>query len=179
MKISFKITTLNGKKFILFLELSPLIHRLRNFQYKLINNILYLNKMLFRFNLVTESSCSFCSFEDETPIHIFHDCIHTQNLWSELQIFLSDSLTVPSLTPQSAIFGFIDIENQNYIIINHLHLIFKYNIYKSRTYKSLNFLYLKSDIKKVINTEETISLKDQRKKERFFKKWEKIINLVS
>ena len=43
-------------------------------------------------------------------------------------------------------FGFIDTQQENRVIINHLLLIFKFNVYKSRRLKILNFLRLKSDI---------------------------------
>ena len=56
---------------------------------------------------------------------------------------------MPCLTPQSAMFGFIVIQQENRVIINHLLLIFKLNVYKSRDLKRLNFLRLKSDIIKL------------------------------
>ena len=55
-------------------------NRIRVFQYKLLNNILFLNKMLFKFGIVSRSLCSFCNSEEETSFYIFHDCTHTQNL---------------------------------------------------------------------------------------------------
>ena len=41
-------------------------------KYKLLNNILFLSKMLFKFGMVLRS---FCNSEEETPFHIFHDCM--------------------------------------------------------------------------------------------------------
>ena len=46
----------------------------------------------------------------------------------------------------SAMFGCIDIQQEDRIIINHLLLIFKFNVYESRDLKNLNFQRLKSDI---------------------------------
>ena len=45
--------------------------RLRLFQYKLLNNVLYLNKMLLRFGKIDSSLCFFCKMTDETPVHLF------------------------------------------------------------------------------------------------------------
>ena len=45
---------------------------LRMFQYKLLNNVLYLNNMLFRFKKVDSPLCSYCNEEEETPLHLFH-----------------------------------------------------------------------------------------------------------
>ena len=47
----------------------------RNFQYKILHNILYLNKMLFTFSKIKILLCSFCHSYDETIKHIFLECI--------------------------------------------------------------------------------------------------------
>ena len=60
-------------------------------------------------------------------------------------------------------FGFIDTQLENRVIINNLLLIFKFNVYKSRDLKSLIFLRLKSDISKIRQIEETLCLNDIRK----------------
>ena len=76
--------------------------------------------MLFKFGIVLRSFCSFCNSEEETPFHIFHGCTHTQNLWNQLQTYVSENIVIPCLTPpQSAMFGFIDIQLENRVIINH------------------------------------------------------------
>ena len=43
------------------------------FQYKILNNILFLNKLLFKFKKVPSPLCSFCNSADETP-DIFYTC---------------------------------------------------------------------------------------------------------
>ena len=48
---------------------------------------------------------------------------------------------MPCLTPQSAMFGFIDIQQENRVIINHLLLIFKLNVYKSRDLEAKFFAF--------------------------------------
>ena len=104
-------------------------------QYKLLNNILFLNKMLFKFGIASQSLYSFCNSEEEPPFYSFHDCTHTQNLWNQLQAFISQNLVIPCLTPQSVIFGFTDTQQENRIIMNHLLFIFNFNVYKSRDLK--------------------------------------------
>ena len=53
----------------------------RNFQYKILHNILYLNKILFTFGKIKTPLCSFCHSYDETIKHIFLECICVKELW--------------------------------------------------------------------------------------------------
>ena len=54
--------------------------KVRIFQYKLLKNVLYLNKKLFQYGIISQSKCSFCELYDETPHRIFCECTHAQNL---------------------------------------------------------------------------------------------------
>ena len=47
---------------------------LRSFQYKILNNILFMNKQLFVFRTKTTLLCSFCNKEEEALLHIFSEC---------------------------------------------------------------------------------------------------------
>ena len=106
--------------------------RLRVFQYKLLNNVLYLTKMVFRFGKIDSTLCSFCKMIDETPLHLFYNCAKIKRLWDQLKEFISNkTLSFPSLTPPSAILGHIDLSD-NYLLINHLILINRFYIYNSR-----------------------------------------------
>ena len=49
----------------------------RIFQYKILNNILYLNEKLFKFGISSSSLCSFRNTSEETPEHLFSLCTHT------------------------------------------------------------------------------------------------------
>ena len=95
--------------------------------------------MLFRFGIVSRALCSFCNSEEEILFYIFHDCTHTQNLWNQLQTCINENLVIPCLPPQKAMLAFIDTQQENRVIINHLILIFKFNVYKLRDLKALHF----------------------------------------
>ena len=58
---------------------------LRMFQYKLLNNVLYLNKMLYKFKKVDSPLCSYCNSEDKTPLNLFNFCSKTVILWNKLK----------------------------------------------------------------------------------------------
>ena len=57
---------------------------LRSFQYKILNNILYLNKKLHTFGLSNTQLCSFCKMEEETKSHLFYYCIHIQDIRNQV-----------------------------------------------------------------------------------------------
>ena len=52
----------------------------RSFQYRILNNALFLNQKLFTMKLVDSPLCSLCKNHDETPIHLFCDCEVIVNL---------------------------------------------------------------------------------------------------
>ena len=118
--------------------------KIRIFQYKLLNNVLYLNKKLFQFGIISQSKCSFYELYDEIPQHILYEGTYVQNLWNQLRLYLSEKVPLPVLNPQSAIFGFTDVLDHNYFLVNHLLLIFKYNIYNSKVNTSKHLLVLKT-----------------------------------
>ena len=113
---------------------------LKMFQYKLLN-VLYLNNMLFRFRKVDSRLCSYCNEEQETPLHLFHSCLKTKQIWNKLGQYFSQFINIPHSAPQSSI-GIFD-NNQHSVLINHLLLIFKFYIYGARNTKELNFDHLK------------------------------------
>ena len=70
---------------------------------------------------------------------------------------LESVLHLPDLTPQSAIFVFLDIDPSVYLITNHLLLIFKFHVYNARSIKKVNIDILKRKIKKVQKTGKNIT----------------------
>ena len=66
-----------------------------NFQYKILHNILYLNKVLFTFGIIKTPQCSFCHSYDETINHTFLECICVKQLWIHLRLFLRNDISLP------------------------------------------------------------------------------------
>ena len=57
---------------------------LRPFQYKILINILYLNKKLHTFGLSNTQLSSFCKMEEETINHLFYYCTYIQDIWNQV-----------------------------------------------------------------------------------------------
>ena len=74
---------------------------LRSFQYKILHNILFLNKKLYFSGITKSPLCSYCNTNDETPIHLFCECNSTKSLWLQLNRHLHSDLKFPELTPQA------------------------------------------------------------------------------
>ena len=100
-------------------RIATLKTKIRNFQYKLPDNVLYLNKKLYQFGKISQSKCSFCGLYDETLHHIFHEYTYAQNLRNQLRLYFPEKVALPALNPQSAILVFTDVLDHNYHLINH------------------------------------------------------------
>ena len=72
----------------------------------------------------------------------FANCSKSKALWDCLKEFFKDTINLPSLTPQSAIFGFLETNQELFLILNYLLLLFKYHLYVSRCSKTISFTAL-------------------------------------
>ena len=64
--------------------------------------------------------------------NIFYECIHLKSLWQRLGARFQNDIILPSLTPQAAILGLTNEASNIYNLLNHIFLIFKYYVYRSR-----------------------------------------------
>ena len=138
------------------------------FQYKVLNNILYLNKSLYKMKLADTLLCTFCQREEETINHLFPECEYSTTLWNDIQNWLEGDL--PILNPQNVVFGLV--ERQFYgKMENFLLLLHKRFIYIDRLSKSVRFEGFKVYIKGMMKIEEKIASKNN-KLPQHFQKWD-------
>ena len=130
--------------------------------------------MLYKFGKMESPLRSFCIKEPESQIHLFHSCTKTNFLWMQLQHSFQNLLVIPSITPQSVTFGFTD-HKENYNLINHILVIFKYYVYKTRENGSLDLKVLKRNIHKIKDIEKQISLSKPEKQKNFERKWKPLL----
>ena len=111
-------------------------------------------------------------------------CNRVKCLWSDLVQCFQSNLILPTLTPQTASFGFLDSANNDSIfennkcLSNNILLIFKLYVYKSREKKPININNLIAEIQKVKQIEKEIALTNSKKMIAFTKKWRIINNIV-
>ena len=158
---------------------------MQSFQYKLLNNVLFLNEKLHIFGIKSSPLCSFCNLCDKTPLHIFYECDSIKCLWSDLVHYFQNSLVLPILTPQTAIFGFLDSTNSDYnfkknkLLINHILLIFKLYVYRSREKQFIHINNLIVEIKSAKAIEKLIATSNSKNTIAFKTKWHITNDIIS
>ena len=98
-----------------------------------------------------------------------------KRIWNQLKSILSNNINFSISTPQSAIFGFWDLDTNENLILNHLLLIFKMYIYNARTRGYLNVSHLLVYIKSIKDIEKKLCENDAKRRKKFIKKWENIL----
>ena len=132
----------------------------RVFQYKILNNILYLNKRLRRMKLAESPLCSLCKLYPETISHLFFECKVSSQLWKEIQGEFYPYLVLPNLDIKLILFGILYDQDQQKVK-NHIILIFKKFLYENRdcSDKVSVHAFLKNRLKRIIQIEYFIAKK--------------------
>ena len=151
----------------------------REFQYKLLNNIVFTNDKLFRFKMIDSPLCAFCQTEVESPEHLFFHCNVTKSFWQLLCSWMSEQKVISTpLTLENVIFGVFNIV-EDFHILNHIILLAKYYIYKCKLniiHPSLKVFLAK--VKATCQTEQKIAASGN-KLVKHYKKWNKFLPCFS
>ena len=141
------------------------------FQYKILNNILFLNDKLHKMNIVNNPR--FSDTENETIVHLFCYCKKTRELWNEFTKWLADAIGFPDLNPQNALICLCNNHlDKRMILMNHLILIFKKSLFEIRNRNlSSTIHYIKCRVKNIMKTEYKIAQYNN-KSDIHFKKWD-------
>ena len=174
----FQAESLPWKKIYILARSVSLDSYSRIFQYKCLNNILYLNLPLFRMGISDSSLCSYCQEHDETIQHLFYNCNISNTLWSELTNFFIGKITLPSLDLQSAVLGFLDTSEKNNVILNNILLMFKITLYRNRSKNTINLRNVLNNLKNREKIERYLVFENQNKLDFHMKKWGEIFDLL-
>ena len=151
--------------------------KLREFQYKILNRILYTNKMLFKFKKVDSPLCDFCEKELETIEHLFFHCTKVSMFWNDLKSVLDSFNITIKFDIMNVLFGILDTDNIS-ILVNYIILESKYYIYRCKLNKgSLCVRLLVDKFKKTFQTERFIA-KRNNKIHFHDNKWEPLLPLI-
>ena len=148
----------------------------REFQFKILNNILPLNYKLNKMKLIPSPYCSFGCSQNETVEHVMWTCQFTQVFWSELTAFLS-YIDLSFLNERSVITGFTDV-HKNKVLLNKILLIAKTCIYTNRCIGTLPCISLFKTLLLKSYKEEFYIAKRQGKLTIHALKWEPLMNFI-
>ena len=98
---------LDRKEVFIIPLLAAIDSSMRVFQYYLLNNALLLNAKMYDMKITESLLFTFCHEHDETPAHFAVDCPFTTLLWSQYKEWLMRYITLPTVTPQSALISFL------------------------------------------------------------------------
>ena len=107
---------------------------------------------------------------EETPIHNFFDCVYVKCIWERLRMKFQNDFILSSLTPQTVILGLHNEANDNYNLLSHILLIFRYYIDISRENRTINIDILIANLIKVKKREKQISIGTINKREAYKKR---------
>ena len=79
--------------------------KLREFQFKFLNRIIFTNEKLFRFGMADSPSCAFCQTEVESVEHLLFSCRVSSSFWKHVLSWLCDyNIPVDNLEEEDVIF---------------------------------------------------------------------------
>ena len=57
----------------------------QSFQFKILNDILFLNSRLAKIGMIQNDLCTFCQASQETVKHLFFQCVHSKKFWNDFE----------------------------------------------------------------------------------------------
>ena len=149
----------------------------RDFQYKILNRILFTNAKLSKLKLVESPLCSFCGKEE----HLFVFCQSSRAFWKEISSWLRECGidTLPDLTDHvNIMFGLFDAKS-HFMLLNHIVLIAKQTIFFCRR-KSIapSLIIFLAHLKKIFKIEEYLA-REKNKLNLHLEKWGKLLETLS
>ena len=147
---------------------------IRIFQYRILNNILYLNGEISKFDQGVSHLCPLCLKEPDDILHLFCQCDKTQLLWETLSYKVVGFLSLPKLEPELALSGKSNLNENEKVLICYIVLLFKRFILDNRSNcQKIHILALLNYFKTVEKSEQKIAYQ-KGKLLLHFEKWDPI-----
>ena len=170
--------TIDWKRGYLLSFRTTLETKLREFQFKILNRIVFTNEKLFRFGMAKSDKFAFCQTEVESIEHLLFSCKISSVFWKYVLSWLGDNnIIVENLKEEAIIFGKFDV-GDDFLLVNHILLPGKYYIYSQKCQKGMPSLQgFISRTRRVYNIELYIPRK-RGTLSKHLSKWEKLINMM-
>ena len=152
--------------------------KLREFQYKLPNLIIFTSKK-YRFKTVESPLCAFCKEEEESLEHLLFLCKSSSFFfWKEVLSWLADDVKISlNLSLLDILFGKFDLND--FLLVNHVILLAKIFIYKCK-YSNVNpsLIVFKAKLKATYQSELFIAKRNGRLLIHY-KKWNPLVSFFT
>ena len=103
--------------------------KLSVFQYKIVHNILYTNKILHKMKKKQQPDCPYCHGIDQTPLHLFVECSIANSFWNKFTNWYNATCGGNITLEQNEIIYGVLRYTSSCLTLNHLIIIGKYFLY--------------------------------------------------
>ena len=103
--------------------------KLSVFQYKIVHNILYTNKILHKMKKKQQPDCPYCHDIDRTPLHLFVECAMAKWFWNKFTKWYNATCGKNIALEQNDIIYGVLRHTSSSLTLNHLIIIGKYFLY--------------------------------------------------
>lgn len=115
--------------------------KLQTFQYKILNNIIPCQSMLFRWGLAENNLCANCNTYDGLS-HYFYECTEVNDFWKQLIRWIKNHMGVQiPLAEVDILFGIPFMNDSLLLCVNLLILLGKRYIHQCKNYHKNIFLF--------------------------------------
>ena len=155
---------------------STLSTKLRDFQFRLLHNIVVTNLDLKKWGIKQSDKCTFCSDHTETITHLLIECKFSQEIWNHVYSQICKCSKVYIKLQKCEVFmGLYD--KPFAVFYNHICMVIKQYIYACRCLEKIpNKQVVIEKIKDAKHVEYQLAKQNDRTTA-FFKKWELVENL--
>ena len=77
------------KSFIVLYYITNIV-KLRNFQYRILLDKVFCNKILCKWGVVATPKCTFCNTNEETVMHLLCECSYVNRIWQIVMQYLAE-----------------------------------------------------------------------------------------
>ena len=99
--------------------------KLSMLQYKIVHNILYTNKILYKMKKKQQPDCPYCHDIDQTPLHLFVECPVAKSFWNKFTKWYNATCRGNiALEQKKIIYGVLKFTSSG-LTLNHLIIIEK------------------------------------------------------
>ena len=145
------------------------------FQFKILNDILFLNSRLAKIGRTPSDLCTFCQAHQETLEHFFYQCPYSIDFWTKFENFwLRITKEQIKLDYNNIILGILD---QRFSLLNYCIILGKLYLWKCRKNNQIPFfLPFEEIVKEKYKTEKLIASQNNLALKKFQAKWDPVLN---